>query len=434
MDQLQRGAYYAFTTPTKIVEGRYINDDEDALYVKLESGYNIGIDKDRIEETQFLKSPPTTPDENKPGQNEDLPLVHFKHTGGTIASKVDYTTGGVSDAFSPAELLQRFPELNDLVHVKSDLIANMSSENMRFHHFNKITDNVHKTIQEEQPHAVIIGIGTDMMHYAAAALSFILENPPCPIILVGAQRSSDRPSTDAANNVLAATHYALSEPPTNEVVVAMHGDIQRNEAYIHRGVNARKMHTSRRDAFKSINATPLATVSFEDFNVTHHESPHQTTGTFTLHPIDETLNVGVIPIHPNMSAEDFTRHAQKDAVILQGTGLGHAPIKSFDAATKTHGDIKDAIRLLTEKMPVIMTSQCISGRVNLNVYGPGRELKRLGVLGHQHNETPETAYIKTAWLLSHYEKETMQELYDANLRGEHTPNTSIQEYQNTHDA
>ena len=112
---------------------------------------------------------------------------------------------------------------------------------------------------KQVPKGVIVTHGTDTMMYTAAALSFMIETP-VPIVLVGSQRSADRPSSDNAMNAICAALVAISD--IAEVSVVMHGTTSDDFCEIHRGTKVRKMHTSRRDAFKSVNSLPIGVVDY----------------------------------------------------------------------------------------------------------------------------------------------------------------------------
>ena len=179
-------------------------------------------------------------------------------TGGTIASKVEYETGAVKPAMTTEDLIEAVPEIAFVADIEARVLFNIFSENMTPELWERIVDAVAKAF-EEGFEGVVVAHGTDTMAYTAAALSFAFRGLPAPIAFVGAQRSSDRPSSDAAFNLHAAVLTA-AEAPFAEVVVVMHGEPGDTYALAHRGTKVRKMHTSRRDAFQSINARPLAKI------------------------------------------------------------------------------------------------------------------------------------------------------------------------------
>ena len=339
------------------------------------------------------------------------------HTGGTIASKVDYKTGAVNASFEPHELIEMFPEIKDLANIESRLFRNMWSDDMRFEHYNIIAKEIEK--ESGKYKGIIITHGTDTMHYTSAALSFIFENLPLPVVIVGSQRSSDRGSSDSATNLISAVSF-IANTSLNGVFICMHENISDDSCIILNGLNARKMHSSRRDAFQQINKQPIARINFFTKQIEYiSEYPGSALngkGKMTLHLFDDRLKIGIVISHPNMYHEELLSYKNFDGLILEGTGLGHMPITEIDDNTKEHNKIKEAIAELCKKMPVVMATQTISGVVNMNVYSPGRELQDLGVIGNQSSLCPETSFIKLAWLLS--QKLDVKEEFMKDFRGE----------------
>ncbi len=401
--------------------GVLMPQDGEFLVLKLDNGYNVGIDRKKINDIKLLskyeKKDYKIP-ELKP--KKGLPTITILHMGGTIASKIDYATGGVVAKFTPEELISKFPELMEIANLKSRLIGNIMSENMRFGHYNILAKEIEKEVKEGVK-GIIITHGTDTMHYTSAALSFMLENLPIPVILVGAQRSSDRGSTDAAVNIISAAIFATQTDYAG-VGICMHETINDNTCFILPGTKVRKMHSSRRDAFKAINAKPIARVDFEKktFEIIDNEYPKANSTTkLNLLPIRESIKVGLLKLHPNIYASEFLAYLGFDGLILEGTGLGHIPMIMTDEYTKENQKIKEAVFQLVNSGTVVgITLQTIYGRVQTNVYSAGRELMGLGVVGNYADITPETAYIKLVWLLSNFKKEEIADLMSKNLRGE----------------
>lgn len=393
--------------------------DENTVLIKLSNGYNIGFEKKDVKDIKLIKSkeeiPP--PSAKKVSLNPGLKTITILHCGGTIASKVDYETGAVKAKFSPEELLEMFPELGKIANIKSRLVANMLSENMRFAHYNIIAKEIEKAIKEET-NGIIITHGTDTLHYTAAALSFALENLPVPVLLVGAQRSSDRGSSDAFLNLKCAVQF-ISKSDFSGVAVCMHAHTDDTLCAILPGVKARKMHSSRRDAFKAINAEPIAFVDgqgkieWKNKNYFKFEKKN-----LNLELFNPNLKLGILKSHPQMFEEEIKAYDTFDGLILEGTGLGHFPIEKYDNYTKEHDLIFKEIEKLAKRILVVMATQAIFGMVNMNVYSPGRRLIEAGVLGNGLDMPPETAFIKLAWLLSNYPKDEVAKLFSQDFRGE----------------
>jgi glutamyl-tRNA(Gln) amidotransferase subunit D len=298
-------------------------------------------------------------------------------------------------------------------------MGNMFSDDMRFSHYKKMAEFVFDEVKKGS-RGVIITHGTDTMSYSSAALSFILENVPIPVVLVGAQRSSDRPSSDAEMNIICAAKF-IRKTDFCGVAICMHNSSSDDACAIIRGVNARKLHSSRRDAFKQINDDLIAIVEYQDDDITfvsEYPKKSEIAKEFKILPKMED-KTAIIKVHTNMFAEAFAFFREKGykGLIIEGTGLGHAPINEIDAPTKEHSKIRKEIKLLIENgCTVAMCSQTINGSVNMNVYSPGRDLINYGVISCE-NMTAETAFIKLAWILGNFPKDVKKLMAD-NLRGE----------------
>ncbi|PIZ52058.1 Glu-tRNA(Gln) amidotransferase GatDE subunit D [Candidatus Woesearchaeota archaeon CG_4_10_14_0_2_um_filter_33_13] len=401
--------------------------DLDVVIIKLSNGYNIGFDKKNIKKTTLIEELKPISKEKKEivSPKDGLKTISILHCGGTIASKVDYQTGAVKAQFSPEELLEMFPELSTIVNLRSKLISNMLSENMVFAHYNLIAKEIEKEIKAGSQ-GIILTHGTDTLHYTAAALSFILEGLNVPVLLVGAQRSSDRGSSDAFMNLRCAAHF-IAQTNFAEVAICMHASAGDEQCAIISGTRARKLHSSRRDAFKSINSDPFAFIDNngkvewqrKDFAVTAKRD-------LKLKLMHEKIRVGILRSHPQMYHEEIEFYEKFDGLILEGTGLGHFPVEKYDPFTGENEVIYHALGKLAKKMPVVMTLQTIFGGVNMNVYTPGRMLQSVGILGNGFDITVETAFIKLAWLLSNYERKDIKDLWSKNFRGEFSKTVGYQ--------
>ena len=277
----------------------------------------------------------------------------------------------------------------------------MLSENIEVHHWQTLAEIIAKELNSGA-HGVVVPHGTDTLGYTAAALSFMLKDLTGPVVLVGAQRSSDRPSSDAAQNLMAAARVAATSD-IGEVVVVMHGEISDSFSLIHRGTKVRKLHTSRRDAFKTVNGQPLGTV---DHDVINMKEPYQkkTAGTVRVENKMEE-DVAIVYFHPGMKAEDIPR---KKGLVLMGTGLGHVSTKLIPILQK----------IIENGTTVVMTSQCLFGRVNMRVYSTGRDLIKAGVISAD-DMLPETAYVKLMWVLAKAKtRDEVEQLMTTNISGE----------------
>ncbi|MFQ6087026.1 MAG: Glu-tRNA(Gln) amidotransferase subunit GatD [Candidatus Bathyarchaeia archaeon] len=364
--------------------------DEKHIVIKLKSGYNIGI---RITPTTQIEKvgvgvKPTFATPPLPEQRPDLPKVAIVSTGGTIASRVDYRTGGVRPALSASDLYSVVPELSEIARIDAEILFSLFSENITAKHWEEIAKNTARHI-EGGAAGVVVAHGTDTLGYTSAALSFALRNLPVPVIMVASQRSADRPSSDAAANLIGAVK-AAAKAPFAEVVVAMHETVSDKAIVFHRGTKVRKCHTSRRDTFQSINASPLAKMENEEFFMLVKDfNKRDPSRKLVLKPnFDE--KVALVKFYPGLDSQLIDWYVDKNyrGMVLEGTGLGHVGNYCFSA-------VKNAVE---EGVLVAMTSQCIWGRINMNVYNQGRDLLAFGVVPLE-DMLPETALVKLMWVL-----------------------------------
>ncbi|MEM3795827.1 MAG: Glu-tRNA(Gln) amidotransferase subunit GatD, partial [Archaeoglobaceae archaeon] len=244
----------------KIFEGIVMPSFTGNLVLKLDNGYNVGfVEYELLEVLGELEKVEV---KRELLRKEGLPDVKIISTGGTIASKVDYRTGAVTSQFTAEEIVSEVPEITEICNVSAELLYNILSENMKPGYWIELARRVYESLKSYE--GVIITHGTDTMHYSASALAFMLSTPK-PVVFVGAQRSSDRPSSDATMNLLCSAKLSVSD--VGEVLVCMHGSTSDDFCYAHRGVKVRKMHTSRRDAFQSINAKPVARINYPSLEI-----------------------------------------------------------------------------------------------------------------------------------------------------------------------
>ncbi|HLC55486.1 MAG TPA: Glu-tRNA(Gln) amidotransferase subunit GatD [Candidatus Nanoarchaeia archaeon] len=397
------------------------SQDSSIVMLKLASGYNIGLDKKDIQQiTKLGKLKIERPLLKEHKHNPKLPTISILHTGGTVASQIDYTTGAVSARFTPEELLAKFPELQQYANIHSRLVSNMFSEDMRFSHYNLLAKEIEREAKKGIQ-GIIITHGTDTLHYTAAALTFMLHHLPIPVILVGAQRSSDRGSSDAFLNLVSAVFFA-SQTDFSGVAICMHKDLNDELCIILPGLNVRKNHTSRRDAFACINTSPIAEINYNKQQVQFLKRDHKKRdpdANFHIRLMNEKLEIGMLYAHPHMHADEVARFNAYDGLIIIGTGMGHLSINHIDKFTAENEKIFRELAKLARKMPVIMTPQPLWGRINLNVYSTGRKLQEIGVQGNFSDMTPETAFLKLAYLLStRKSKEEINRLINTDMFGE----------------
>jgi len=396
--------------------------DEKHIVLKLKSGYNIGV---RI--TPYTKimrigkaTKPTFSPPQLPKQQENLPKVSIISTGGTIASRVDYRTGAVRPALTASDLYSVVPELANIARIDTQILFSLFSENITPKHWTQIANVTAKHIAEGAD-GIVIAHGTDTLGYTAAALSFALQNLPVPIILVGSQRSADRPSSDAATNLIGAV-TAAANAPFAEVAIAMHETPSDDSITLHRGTKVRKCHTSKRDAFKSINTPPIAKI--QNQKITMQIEDYKKRDPIRKLTLKTEFNekVTLLKFHPGMNPKIISWYVENDykGIILEGTGLGHVGNYCYEA-------LKNAIK---QGILIAMTSQCIWGRVNMNVYDTGRDLLAIGIIPLE-DMLAETALVKLMWVFGQTKDvEEAKKLLKTNIAGEFSPRTLIEETSN----
>lgn len=364
--------------------------DDKHIVLKQVTGYNVGIAVNTIldmKEEGYKEAHYKIPEKEFPS-SPDKPNVKLFGTGGTIASRLDYRTGAVIPAFSPGELYGAVPELADICNLTTEKLFAVFSENMGPEQYKKLAVCIGKEI-ENGVDGIVIGHGTDTMHHTAAALSFMIQNSPVPIVMVGSQRSSDRPSSDAALNLMHATKTA-AESDIAETMVCMFGPTSDEYGLLHRGTRVRKMHSSYRSTFRTIGDIPLATVNRKTITPLHQNYNHRRkdrkakiTPTF-----DE--KVAMIYYYPNMQPDmiDALVDNGYKGIIIIGTGLGHVNKPLYPAI----------VRARDKGVAVYMTVQTLWGYVHMFVYDTGRDLMDKGIVPLE-NMLPEVAYIKLGWAL-----------------------------------
>ena len=400
-----------------IIDGILLNEDEKYLVVKLSSGYNSNLKKENIkiiskkEKIVTVKTLPIN------SNSKNLPNIVVLHTGGTIASKVDYETGAVNSKFTPEELLALYPELNNIANLFPEMIANLSSEDMRFGHWNKLLKSIENHINNNVD-GIIISHGTDTMHYTSSALHYALKNLPCPILLVGAQRSSDRASSDAFLNLKAAVEFIVENSKKNKsyrrVGICMHNTISDEEFVILDGINTKKMHSSRRDAFKQINYNPYA-IKKEKLEILRPDlETIKSEKKLKIVLYNEKLNIGIFYAHPNLNPKEIENLSFYDGLVIAGTGLGHIAVSEFDDLTKINKKNLEAIKNLLKTTKIVVGVQTVYGKTNMDIYSSGRHLKNTGVLGQHMSLILETLFSRIAHCLS---SENFDETWSKNLEG-----------------
>ncbi|RRJ33721.1 Glu-tRNA(Gln) amidotransferase subunit GatD [Halocatena pleomorpha] len=390
-------------------EGVYLpSSTEETVVVKLDGGYNVGIDREEsrielLEPDVYDIETTTSSEESAVETDPDLPTISLISTGGTIASTVDYRTGAVTSQFDAEDVLRAVPDLAGRANYRGRVVTNILSENMTPEVWQDLAWAVYEEI-DAGADGVVVMHGTDTMQYTASALSFMLDTP-VPIVFTGSQRSADRPSSDNVMNAVCAVEAAKSD--CAEVLVCMHETENDTTCALHRGTRVRKNHTSRRDAFETIGNEPLGSIDYDTEAVSFRRA-YEPRGDTTLDiaPALET-DVELLKVTPGMDEAFLDVCAGKAGVVIEGTGLGHV-----------RTDLIDRIETMIEDgTTVVMTSQCLDGRICDRVYDTGRDLLNAGVIEGE-NILPGTAMVKLMWTLAN--RSTVSEAMQTPIAGEVT--------------
>ncbi|PLW94629.1 MAG: Glu-tRNA(Gln) amidotransferase GatDE subunit D [Marinilabiliales bacterium] len=366
------------------------NDDDKHIVLKIITGYNVGIDTRTVtsmKETGYKKANYQIPEKEFP-VTPGLPQLKLFGTGGTIASRLDYRTGAVIPAFTPGELYGAVPELADICNLTTEKLFAVFSENMGPEQYKKLAVSIGEEI-EKGVDGIVIGHGTDTLSHTAAALTFMVQNSPVPIVLVGSQRSSDRPSSDAALNLMHAM-TAAGHGDIAETMVCMFGPTSDEYGFLHRGTRVRKMHSSYRSTFRTVGDIPLATVTRKGVEpIKQDYNPRRKDKNVKIMPYFEE-KVTIQYYYPNMQPDviDALVDAGYKGIIIAGTGLGHINKPLYPAIERAH---KAGVHMY-------MTVQTLWGYTHMFVYDTGRDLMAKGIIPAA-NMLPETAYIKLGWAL-----------------------------------
>jgi glutamyl-tRNA(Gln) amidotransferase subunit D len=364
--------------------------DPHHIVVKLRTGYNVGIAAKGIEAITISghrEAHYKIPEKEFP-YDPRKPRVKLLGTGGTIASRLDYRTGAVIPAFSPGELYGSVPELADICNLETEKLYGVFSENMGPEQWKGTAEAIGREISKGVQ-GIVVGHGTDTMHHTSAILSFMIQDSPVPIVMVGSQRSSDRPSSDAALNLMHAVK-AAAESDIAEITVCMFGPTSDEYGLLHRGTRVRKMHSSYRSTFRTVGDIPIAMVSRDKITPLRQDYKRR------RHDRSATVNtafeemVSIVYYYPNMRPDIIDSLIENNyrGIVIAGTGLGHVNKPLYPALKRAH----------EKNIAVYMTVQTLWGYVQMYVYDTGRDMMELGVVP-MANMLPEVAYVKLGWAL-----------------------------------
>ena len=380
------------------------------ILLKLKTGYNLGIKKRDISSIKVMKKAKEEEVEDKKVKMKGKPIIDFYLTGGTISSKLDPKTGGVKDLTKPEEFFSMYPEIFDVVDIRVKSPFTKWSENMNSEDWIKLAKLVQKSLNDPNVKGVIISHGTDFLHYTASALSFFLKDVNKPVVLTYSQRSTDRGSSDARLNLLCAARTALSD--IAEVMLVGHASTNDDFCYALRGTKVRKMHTSRRDAFRPINCKPLAKI-FLDKIETLSDYKKRTKGKTKLDAVFQD-KVALVKFYPNQNPDilDYYKKKKFKGLVIEMSGLGHV---ITDGKNNWINKLKEVI---DKGIIICAAPQTLYGRLDPYVYESGRRILKTGVI-YLKDMLPETALVKLGYAIAKAKNnEGVRKIMLTNLVGE----------------
>jgi glutamyl-tRNA(Gln) amidotransferase subunit D len=423
--EFKAGDIVEIKTKDDVFQGRVIPRpellDSSKVILKLSTGYNIGIDKKKIEFSKIIEKFNDNKKEEKSKLKKDsnLPTISILSCGGTISSKIDYRTGGVYADYTADDFVKMEPDLSNLANLKAKKVMSVMSEDMSYNEWKLMSEVIFEELKTSD--AVIVTQGTDTLHYSTAVMSFFLKDINKPVIFTAAQRSIDRGSSDAFMNLLCAVKTAVKFNGAG-VFLVMHGSSSDDYCFIHKGTKVRKMHSLRRDAFRSINEIPLAKVypdkdelEYLNDNYTKQklDSEVKKSDAKLVNKFEE--KVAFIYVYPGMDPEvvDFYLDKGYKGIVLVATALGHVPMFAKKNLKK------QLERAKKEKVPIVVATQCLYGRVDPLVYTPLRKLSMEYDVIFAEDMLPEVAYVKLGWVLPQAKNNLeVKDMMTTNYRGE----------------
>ncbi|GIU68358.1 MAG: glutamyl-tRNA(Gln) amidotransferase subunit D [Candidatus Pacearchaeota archaeon] len=418
MKNINPGDFVELIFPNKSYKGILLEspkDEKGVILLKLDSGYNIGFKKKDISEIRLIKKAEKKEEKIEIKIPQEKPKIAMIITGGTIASKLDTKTGAVSPLTKPEEFFKFYPKIFDKVSLEKIIVPfTKASEDMDFKDWKKIAKITYNLLNNKEIKGVIITHGTDTLHYTASALSFFLQNLNKPVILTYSQRSIDRASSDANLNLQCSALASISD--IAEVLLVGHATMNDDFCFAILGTKARKLHTSRRDAFKSVNRKPIAKIWPDKIEIL---SEHKLRNEKNKVKLDAKFNnkVALIKFYPGQNPDilEFYHKNKYEGLVIEATGLGHV------SSLSKNSFLKKIKKLTKDGIIVCVTSQCIYGRVDPYVYSNGRELEKAGAI-FLEDMLSETAFVKLGWILGHKEwkknKQIIKQKMLTNFAGE----------------
>lgn len=299
-------------------------------------------------------------------------------TGGTIASKA--TVEGLAPGITSEELLGCVPEIAGIADITARQLFNLDSTNIRSDHWLAIA----RTIREAYDgfDGFVITHGTDTMAYTAAALSYLIQKSPKPIVLTGSQKSIYLRDTDARNNLTDALIRACDDKASGVEIVF--------DGKVILGTRARKTRSKSFNAFSSIDYPEIARV--RGGRLIRYITEDKPDGPVFYDSLDP--KVFVCKLIPGADPAIFDYLADRyHGVVIESFGVGGIPCYGSE-------DFMQALeRLLAAGVTVVITTQVSHEGSDMEVYKVGYLAKeRLGLM-EGYDMTPEAIAAKLMWIL-----------------------------------
>ncbi|HLC77997.1 MAG TPA: Glu-tRNA(Gln) amidotransferase subunit GatD [Candidatus Nanoarchaeia archaeon] len=413
-DNIKQGDYVEVHLGKVIYEGVLLEAPEDEkgiVLIKLDSGYNIGFNKKDIFEIKLLEKIEIKEEKIEIKKDDKKPNIAMIITGGTIASRMDSKKGGVSPLTSPEDFFKFYPDIFNLVNVsKVEIPFTKWSEDIDFSDWQKIAKTTEKFLNDPNIRGVVITQGTDSLHYSSAALSFFLGKVNKPVVLTYSQRSSDRASSDAYLNLKCSALAAISD--IAEVMLVGHASTNDDFCYAMPGTKVRKLHTSKRDAFKVVNSKPFAKIFPDRIEILREHNIRNKNKVKVDTKFEE--KVALVKFYPGQDPEilDYYLKNKYKGIVIEFLGLGQISTKGKNSWIKKLKEIQ------RKGIIICATAQTIYGRLDPLVYSAGRDLLSAGVI-YLEDMLSETAFVKLGYVLAKTtNKEEVKRLMLTNMAGE----------------
>ena len=300
-------------------------------------------------------------------------------TGGTIASKE--TENGLTPAMTGEELAASVPGIKDKCEITVMQLMNIDSTNMRPRLWQLMSDTIIEHYNDYD--GFVILHGTDTMAYTAAALSYLIQDPPKPIVLTGSQKPMGNPYTDAKINLYQSILYALDDHSC-DVTVVFNGKAIA-------GTRARKQRTRSFAAFESMNFPVLALIHDDKILRYFRDREPSMDDLKTYHNLND--RVFVLKLTPEVKADIFhLLSSHYDAIILETFGIGGIP-EYDDSFEKAIFDWVNFGKTLA------VTTQVPEEGCDMEVYKVGKKYSEHPGILQAGDMTTESIVAKLMWIL-----------------------------------